>query len=645
MSRFISAKIMYFLITIILLIAFYMVYQQRAGRVKVSEFGTYQGYSEKLYDGTQRISDYLMLSNGTKLAYDLILPTKKGAPTSEPLPVLFKYTPYLRTFTIFDPHGKDLISDLYELSGFEKTFLRIRYWMSDRGRYMDPLFRTKWLEKMLKHGYAVIVVERPGTGASFGVMDPSMEAGAKEANEIINWIAAQTWCNGNIGMFGESFQAMVQFAAASMGNPHLKAILPASSSLDNYNACAPGGISNTALNAFFLWSVSFLERVITPVDRDQDGTLLTQALQERSATFAARTSGLSSQYPFRDDLTPEGNNYWDRTALSPFIERINRAGIPVYLSTGWYDIFTNDALLWYANLTVPKRLTVRPLDHSQADESQFDLNYAAEVQRWFDYWLKGIENDIMDEPPIHYYVMGASKKTAWQTSNQWPPTNQRLTPFYFNQGKTGSITSVNDGFLTPESPIVPDAFDTYTVDYTTTSGKHSRWTAINWAHEYPDRRVNDQKALTYTTSPLETALEITGSPIMHLWLATDAPDLDLFVYLEEVDGNGKSTYITEGNLRASHRKLGRAPFDQMNLPFHSYYQTDVTPIPAGEPIELVFSLQPTSYRFQQGNRIRISIVCADADNFETPVLDPTPMFRMLRDPKHPSSIQLPIIQS
>jgi putative CocE/NonD family hydrolase len=85
---------------------------------------------------------------------------------------------------------------------------------------MDPVFRNKYLKNMLKHGYAVIVIERPGTGASFGVMDASFEVGAKEVNEVLNWIAAQKWCDGNIGMYGDSFQAMIQFAAATTRNPH-----------------------------------------------------------------------------------------------------------------------------------------------------------------------------------------------------------------------------------------------------------------------------------------------------------------------------------------------------------------------------------------------------------------------------------------
>jgi uncharacterized protein len=648
MSKRISAKMIYALIVVALVIAAFLLYKTQTGQTKISVFGRYQGYSEAIYDNNIRISDYLTLSDGTKLAYDLILPTKKGVPADKPLPVLFLYTPYLRTFIIFDENGKDMISDLYRLKWYERAYLRVRYWLYKRGNLIDPLFRKKWLGNMVKHGYAVVVAERPGTGASFGKMNPSFEVVAKEVDEILNWIAAQKWCDGNIGMYGESWQGAIQFAAASTANPHLKAIFPAASWIDGYSAIMySGGIYNKAFSDFFTWSQKFLSsNVITPVDHDKDRTLLVQAREERrSGIVAERIAEASRKIPYRDSLSPDGNKIWiDTMALYPFIDRINRSGIPIYLTTGWYDLCTRDNFLLYANLTVPKRLAVRPLDHEQVDEKQFDLDYGAEAHRWFDYWLKGIKNGIMDEPPIHYYLMGGDEKNAWKMTDAWPPKNQETVRYYFGPGVTGGTTSVNNGALSPSSPTAPKASDTYTVDYTTTSSNHSRWTAVNWTHDYPNMRSNDAKALTYTTPPLEKAAQVTGHPVIQVWLKSDAPDLDMFAYLEEVDGSGNSTYITEGNLRVSHRTLGLAPYDNLGLPYHRHYKSDLAPIPPGEPVELAFDLLPTSYLFRKGNCIRITITCADADNFETPVLNPVPKLHLLRDGNHPSSIQLPVVQ-
>ena len=131
MSKLISAKMIYPLIAVILVIALFFIYKSIVGKGKVSEFGKYQGYSEAIYDSKKRISDYLVLSDGRRLAYDLILPTKKGVPASEPLPVLFKYTPYMRTFKIFDKDGKNLLTFFVDLKWYEKAMLRVRYWFED----------------------------------------------------------------------------------------------------------------------------------------------------------------------------------------------------------------------------------------------------------------------------------------------------------------------------------------------------------------------------------------------------------------------------------------------------------------------------------------------------------------------------------
>jgi len=477
-------------------------------------------------------------------------------------------------------------------------------------------------------------------------MNASFDVSARETNEILNWIAARQWCNGRIGMFGDSFQAMVQFAAAASGNPHLKAIFPTSSGFEMYGSVTyPGGIYNKTFAGFFAWAMAFMESAVqTPVDSDPDGLLLAQARQERrGATLESQSEVWFRKFPYRDSSTSNGTRVWEGpAALYSLLDRVNRSGVPVYLTDGWYDIFTHDVFLWFANLTVPKRFIIRPLDHSEIEKKQFDLDYGVEAHRWFDYWLKGIDNGIMREPPVHYYVMGSPKREGWRTTDGWPPAGQGAMKFHFREGKTGTIASVNDGLLAPEAPAVKGGADLYTVDYSSTSGKYSRWYAVNWSRKYPDMRANDLKGLTYTTAPLEKDLEVTGHPVAHLWFSTAAPDVDFFVYLEEVDG-GHSEYVTEGMLRASHRRPAEAPFKNFDLPFQSHYEKDKAPIPAGEPVELVFNLLPVSRLFRAGNCIRINIVCADKDNFETPVLDPAPQVRLLREEGHASHVILPIV--
>jgi uncharacterized protein len=630
---------------ILLLIVLASIGQRKANNTMISTFGKYQGYSTAVYDGSKRTSDYLTLSDGTRLAYDLIIPTKKGVPADKPLPALFKYTPYGRSWTIFDKNGKLLISSFVD--GPTGLILRVRrIIVGEKGRVLDPLFRDQWLGSIVPHGYIVVSVDRPGTGASFAGNTPgSMETAAKFENEIMDWIAAQPWSDGNIAMFGDSQQAMVQFTAASTGNPHLKAILPAASDIEIYQAVEyPGGIFNKAFAALYQSTVPLLDQLATPVDSDPEGVLLAQARESRKDMVGVQsTMDFAPDCPYLDSTAQNGVKPWQVYDLYPFIDRINQTHTAIYMTVGWYDIFTADMFYWYNSLSVPRHLTVRPTDHSQVSTNMKDLNYGAEALRWLDYWLKGIDNGIMNESPIHYYLQDGPKQGTWQTSDRWPLTGQKSNAVYFGPGRSGSSASVNDGTLVKSSPLDPTAADAYKVDYTTSMGAKSRWGAVEEAHVYPDLADHDSKSLTYTTPPLEQDLQITGHPVAHLWLTTSSPDLDVFVYLEEVAANGKTTYFTEGELRASHRKPGQAPFNTFGLPYQTHLQTDQEPVPGGEPFEMVFSLLPTSTLFHAGSRIRVTVAFADAGNFNTPVLDPAPTLQLLREVDHPSYVELPVI--
>jgi predicted acyl esterase len=118
----------------------------------------------------------------------------------------------------------------------------------------------------------------------------------------------------------------------------------------------------------------------------------------------------------------------------------------------------------------------------------------------------------------------------------------------------------------------------------------------------------------------------------------------MFVYLEEVDDSGNATYVTQGILRASHRALSQAPFENFGLPWHNHFESELAPIRAGEPIELVFDLLPTAYQFPKGSRMRVTIAFADAGNFDTPILDPAPAIQILQDESHPTYVEIPTVK-
>ena len=388
---------------------------------------------------------------------------------------------------------------------------------------------------------------------------------------------------------------------------------------------------------FFAWSTTILgSSIITPVDTDPDGSLLARARAERAGAAASQTmtDALWRAFPFRDSEIASGQPMWQYVSAYPLLDQINAAGVAVCLVAGWYDLFARDVFLLYRNLTVPKRLLVRPLDHSQIDAPGPDLDYGAEVQRWFDHWLKGTDTGIMDEPSVRYYLLGDTRANRWHTAQHWPPgEEQRQLTLYPGTGRQ----------LVSSPAAAAAGTDAYTIDYTTTTGEDTRWTAVNWQHAYGDLAANDARALSYTSAPLQAPLRAVGHPVVHVWLRTWAPDLDIFAYLEEVDAQGRSTYVTEGALRASHRDAAEPPYDNLGLPYHDHCRSHLAAIPAGEPFEIAIDLEPTGFQFPTGSRVRLTIACADAGNFDSPILEPAPEVELLHDTQHPSRVDIPAI--
>jgi putative CocE/NonD family hydrolase len=226
---------------------------------------------------------------------------------------------------------------------------------------------------------------------------------------------------------------------------------------------------------------------------------------------------------------------------------------------------------------------------------------------------------------------------ALRWSNQWPPCESHSVVYYFGDGPSGSVDSVNDGWLSAAESR--PGTDHYKVDYSTTSGPRSRWTG--GPPTYPNMTANDRKALTYTTAVLTDDIEIAGHPVVHLWIECSADDLDIFAYLEEVEPDGRSTYITDGCLRASHRRLNVPDHNRMSLPYHRSFAQDKELLP-DEPVELTFDLYPTANLFEAGHRMHLSITCADYDKNQTPQANPVPEVTVYRNAERPSYILLPV---
>ncbi len=598
---------------------------------KISRLGEYSGYSTRKYSEWVRTSQYVTARDGTKLALDVVRPSVNGKVVDEKLPILFIHQRYQRADMV---DGKPVT---------QSSFI---------------LFWSYWVA----NGYILASSDMRGTGASFGSRNGELiNEDATDAADVIDWLAVQPWSNGRVAMLGVSAQGISQFLAAGAAPKALKAIVPQMAMFDLYSFAYPGGIYRYEFLKSWAENLYSLDNVKAPVpvDEDTDGSMLKAAVAEHAKNVSVYST--SQNVLYRDSFY-EKLNIRPYTDLSPnrFLNAINGTNIAIYQISGWYDMWPRDQAAWFNNLTVPKRIVFTPFSHGAGlnpgwgemtkrflkdDFSTLVLaNFQlAEHLRFFDYYLKDIQNGIMKEAPIWYYVMGAPAGQAWRSSTQWPLANEQRQKLYLQGGKSGSISSINDGRLDQKMPDAASA-DQYVVDYTTTTGSTTRWHNGHGTNfYYGDMTEQGTKSLTYTSAPLTVTLEITGHPVIHLWVSSTAADGDFFVYLEDVDEKGFAEYITEGVLRASHRKLGTPPFQYMNLPWHPSNSADIAPLPKDQPVELVFDLLPTSKLFPIGHRLRIRIAGADADSYRTPTLNPAPIVSVFRGGGTASYIDLPVI--
>jgi hypothetical protein len=594
--------------------------RQGADEPRESRPGVYRGYASPSYDGYQRTSQYLTMRDGVRLAADVLRPTKGGVVHDERLPVVWTHHRYNRAF-----FRNDSLIDY--AAGF------------GRG-----------VERLLHHGYVVAAVDTRGGGASFGTQQGFfMPDEARDAYEITEWLAAQPWSSGKVGMVGRSYLGITQLFAASQAPPSLKAIFPEMYVFDWYPFIYPGGVfrddffakwqlltRNLDSSTRFTWGANRFEGV-APVDGALGGVQRDSAITGHGANrdMLEMWSGV----PYRDAVDPKtGVPILRERSPATYLDRINASRIAVYGLAGWYDAFPRDALLWHVNLTVPRKLVIGPWFHGQTQG--FDL--AAERHRWFDYWLKGIDNGIMRERPIRYAVIDAARGREWRLADRWPLPETQPTAFYLREGPAGATRSPSTGRLLRRPSRDALAADSQRIDTTATLGGGTRWTnTYGGPPGYPDLRENDAKGFSYTSQPFGASVEVIGHPVVHLWVTSSARDVDAFVYLEDVDPTGHSRYVTEGVLRASHRALGTPPFASFGLPWPRSHRADVRPLP-DEPTELVFDLLPTAKRFRAGHRIRVTIQGADRDTHRAVSPGGRPMVAVYRDRGHPSRIVLPV---
>jgi putative CocE/NonD family hydrolase len=233
---------------------------------------------------------------------------------------------------------------------------------------------------------------------------------------------------------------------------------------------------------------------------------------------------------------------------------------------------------------------------------------------------------------VHYFTMG---EETWKSSDTWPPPGTTTRALYFSPA--GALA---------DGSAAESGVDDHVVDFSATTGVHSRFgkhmTGGRSAVRYTDRAVADGRLLTYTSAPLPADTEVTGHPLVRLFVESNATDAALLVYLSDVSPTGEVHCVTDGCLRASARAVGEAP-DRFPGPFHSDGVADPQPLVPGEVAEIAFDLFPVSWLFNAGHRIRIAISGADRDNFVPVAEDQHPRLRVHRGGARPSAVELPVV--
>jgi predicted acyl esterase len=583
MNRYITA-----LAAISLTVAF-----ASAAVARDSKPGEYSGYAKERFDGYSMTSQYVSARDGTRLAIDIFRPTKKGVVSNEKLPVLWMHTPYNRRnyrngLTVENYPGKAL--------------------------------------QLVKYGYVVAVADFRGLYASYGHNDGFnrgewQNSARWDAYDITEWLAKQPWSTGKIGMWGCSATGGSQMQALSTAPPSLKAIFPMSCEWDVYGFVAAGGI--TPPNGVPTQIVRGDAREVrdaaaVPVDGDANKEQLTQAIAEHKDNV--ETAGYT---PLRDSESLNFHNqWWLVSSPHTYSKTINQSKIALYTAGNWDEGSTKYGVPFiFNNVTNPRKMIFGPATHCDwttvLKETGFDI--IVEEHRFFDFWLKGIKNGVMKEKPVTYYTYNQTPKKSWQTSKTWPLRNEKRTDFYllpYKQMKTKKQLETEIAEMGGNVSLL--------VDY-----------------DINDKNFFD-KGLVFLTGPLEEDMQITGHPVLKLWIASNSQDADVIARIDDVAPDGSSRYYNvEGRLRASLRKTAKAPYNNLGLPWHPFTTDSVQPLKIGEPVPLEFDLLPISYVFKEGHKIRLTLNFADSR--ATPKQTPPTEVTVYHGGTKQSVLTLPVI--
>jgi hypothetical protein len=344
------------------------------------------------------------------------------------------------------------------------------------------------------------------------------------------------------------------------------------------------------------------------VDDDPDGSMRARALLDHFEN--GDVHALCLQGSFRDDVAP-GREEVAFASVSPRgnLEAIAASGAAVFSYGGWLDGgYAQAAVRRFASLERTE-LLLGPWGHAgffahdpAAKTAPAAFPHETELLRFFDRELRG---RVSDDPPVRYFTL---VENTWKRASSWPPPRVQTERWHLSGDRTLSQRRA-DARPGPIEVLHDPSFGT---------GERSRWRGLLAGFvpaDYPDFTARIRRQAVLTSPRVRAGMVVTGHPVLRLGVRGEG-DWVVMAYLADVDVDGRATYVTEGQLRAAHRVEGRPERGYRPLgPYHSFERAAALPVPAGEVVELSFSLLPTSYWIRPGHRLALVVTLGDADHF------------------------------
>ena len=448
----------------------------------------------------------------------------------------------------------------------------------------------------VRRGYAQVFANVRGTGRSGGLFDHLGDGTIEDIYDVIEWLAQQPWCDGQVATFGTSYFAMTAKRVAELKPPSLKTIFAPFGVTDQYrHAIYHGGIFAFVFHQFWLKSLSNLR--VRKEYRNQTGQnafdeQIENALQDPEINIHPElVHVLKNPDEGGNMLIVEYVlNYLDTELYREKAVRFDvDVEIPGYFGGCWamHSLHLPGDFQSFENWKGPKKLTIGPPYY--LDRPVYQYHY--ESLRWFDYWLKGIDTGIMDEPPIQLFIQNTGE---WKAAYEWPLPETRWTEFYLHA----------DGLLS-EHEIFPD----------------------ETASTFKDT-PEEHGSLTFVTPPMVEHTEVCGPMVLNLYASTTDTEVLWFVSFLEIDPMGNERVLTRGWLRGSQRRMD----PDKSRPWQPYHPHDSRePLTPGQVYEFNIEIVPTGVLFKAGWRFAVRIKAADKDDRPADFLDNHGLGHLWRD--------------